>query len=88
MNKKEEIFNENNENIFVNTLIKELKLFITYTLIPGEIQPAIYWLSQCSTIELRLIFKMHIKNYKNANANEDANENENINELGRISIMK
>ena len=94
MDKKEEILNENNENILTNSLIKELQWFIAYTLIPGEIQPTIYWLSQYSTIELRLIFKMHIKNYKNANAdanantNSNANANANINEIDRISIMK
>ena len=89
MDKKDEILNENNENnenILTNSLIKELQWFIAYTLIPGEIQPTIYWLSQYSTIELRLIFKMHIKNFTNINSN--ANANANIYELDRISIMK
>ncbi len=48
MNKKEEKHPE--------LLIKELQLFINNTLIPGEIRPAIYWLKQRTTEELRAIF--------------------------------
>jgi len=48
MNKKE----ENHPEI----LTKELQLFINNTLIPGEIRPAIFWLKQRSTEELRAIF--------------------------------
>lgn len=47
MNKKEEKHPE--------ILIKELQLFIDNTLIPGEIRPAIFWLNQRTTEELRRI---------------------------------
>ena len=80
MSIKEEIIDENNANVYIDALIKELEMFVDYTLIPGDIQPAIYWLSLYPTIELKLILKKLYKKFKICGKN--------IQDLDRISTMK
>lgn len=40
-------------------LEKELRMYIEYSLIPGDLAPAIVWLASRSTVELELLAELH-----------------------------
>jgi hypothetical protein len=42
-----------------NKLAKELRMYIEYSLIPGDLAPAIVWLSNRTTVELELLATWH-----------------------------
>jgi hypothetical protein len=42
-----------------NNLAKELRLYLDYALIPGDLAPAIVWLASRTTVELRLLAELH-----------------------------
>jgi hypothetical protein len=42
-----------------HNLAKELRMYIEYSLIPGDLAPAIVWLSKRTTVELELLAKWH-----------------------------
>lgn len=56
-----------------HNLAKELRMYIEYSLIPGDLAPAIVWLSKRTTVELELLAKWH-----NVEGFDDS----------RVSIMK
>lgn len=77
MNKKEENLSA---SIIAIQFVNELQLFIDNTLIPGEIRPAIFWLKQRTTEELRTIFF-----YKTENIQSHMNQKL---EHDRVTLMK
>ena len=42
-----------------NDLAKELRMYVEYSLIPGDLAPAIVWLASRTTVELELLAKWH-----------------------------
>jgi hypothetical protein len=42
-----------------HNLAKELQMYIHYSLIPGDLAPAIVWLASRTTVELELLAKWH-----------------------------
>jgi hypothetical protein len=42
-----------------HNLAKELRMYVEYSLIPGDLAPAIVWLSKRTTVELELLAKWH-----------------------------
>ena len=51
--------NTNDDKIFVDKLMAELLIWISYTLIPGEIGPITYWLNHRTTKELCALLIEH-----------------------------
>ena len=42
-----------------NNLAKELRMYVEYSLVPGDLAPAIVWLASRTTVELRLLAELH-----------------------------
>jgi len=42
-----------------HNLAKELRMYVDYSLIPGDLAPAIVWLASRTTVELELLAKWH-----------------------------
>ncbi len=42
-----------------NNLAKELRIYVDYALIPGDLAPAIVWLASRTTVELQLLADLH-----------------------------
>ena len=42
-----------------HNLAKELRMYIEYSLIPGDLSPAIVWLANRTTVELSLLAELH-----------------------------
>lgn len=42
-----------------HNLAKELQMYIYYSLIPGDLAPAIVWLASRTTVELCLLAELH-----------------------------
>lgn len=42
-----------------NDLAKELRMYIEFSLIPGDLAPAIVWLASRTTVELCLLAELH-----------------------------
>lgn len=46
-----------------HNLAKELRMYVEYSLIPGDMTPAIVWLASCTTVELELLAELHNVDY-------------------------